>query len=62
MNTEINNLKTRSLESMKSYMVNCIKDGDSCGYTEENIQECENLIDSFLKLRRLLVLGMEWLM
>jgi hypothetical protein len=49
MNTEINKLKSRALESMKTYMESFLEDDDDAGYTDKDIQKCQKILDDFLK-------------
>jgi hypothetical protein len=57
MDTEINNLRSHAIEGMQSYLNAFTKDGDNPGYSEEDIDACKSIIDSFLESLREVSVG-----
>lgn len=46
MNTEIQRIRERALDGMRSYMDAVLKDNNDPGYTEADIHKCAAIIDS----------------
>jgi len=49
MNTQIEIIKSRALDGMRSYMAACVEDGLDPGYAEEDIASCQSILDEFLQ-------------
>lgn len=47
MDTEIQRIRERALDGMRSYMVTVLKDNNDPGYTEADIYRCGAIIDSY---------------
>ncbi len=46
---QLNDLKTRLLDGMRTYMEDVVADGDDPEYTENDIDKCDSIIASFLE-------------
>lgn len=49
MDSEIQKIRERTLEGMRSYMQAVLKDNDDPGYTEADIERCASIIDSYIQ-------------
>lgn len=49
MNTEIQSIRERILDGMRSYIEAVRKDGGDPGYTEIDVDECGAIIDSYIR-------------